>query len=100
MAEGTNVFLREIDELLGDEVSETDEKDVRQLDDAREPEDELKAALAAHEEVDVLQKLCEGRKVPGDLRLALWKECLGVSRQPDDGQLEWSSGLRGARRHP
>ena len=36
-------------------------------------EDELKAALAAHEEVDVLQKLCEGRKVPADLRLALWK---------------------------
>jgi hypothetical protein len=37
MAEGTNEFLREIDELLGDEVTETDEKDVRQLDDAREP---------------------------------------------------------------
>ena len=36
-------------------------------------EDELKAALAAHEAVAVLQKLCEGRKVPGDLRLALWK---------------------------
>ena len=36
-------------------------------------EDQLKAALAAHEDVDVLQKLCEGRKVPAELRTDLWK---------------------------
>lgn len=64
-------------------------------------EDALKAAIAAHEDVDVLQKLCEGRKVPAELRMELWKvglspdwtfihnswclfqECLGVSRRPD-----------------
>ena len=33
MAEGTNEFLREIDELLGDEVTETQEKEVETLDE-------------------------------------------------------------------
>ena len=76
-------------------------------------DDELKVALAAHEDVDVLQKLCEGRKVPAELRLDLWKVytahgrytqfewCLcciaGVSRSVEasryTGQLEWPSGL-------
>ena len=36
-------------------------------------EDELKAAIAAHEDVDVLQKLCEGRQIPAELRADLWK---------------------------
>lgn len=40
-------------------------------------EDALKAAIAAHEDVDVLQKLCEGRKIPAELRMDLWK--VGVS---------------------
>lgn len=33
----------------------------------------MRLALAAHEEVDVLQRLCEGKKVPDELRLPLWK---------------------------
>lgn len=40
-------------------------------------EDALKAALAAHEDVDVLQKLCEGRKMPAELRMDLWKVAFG-----------------------
>lgn len=76
-------FLREIDELLGDKVDEGDTNNVIDAVDVKGPDDELKAALAAHEDVDVLQKLCEGRRVPMELRLDLWKECLGVSRRPD-----------------
>ena len=42
-------------------------------------EDVLRAALAAHEDVDVLQNLCEGGKVPTDLRVDLWKVSLTPS---------------------
>ena len=80
-------------------------------------EDELRAALAAHEEVDVLQRLCEGRKIPADLRLALWKvrDCPFLSHKPPHshtgvsgsvpstryhGDVEWTTGLRGAGLHP
>ena len=42
-------------------------------------EDALKAAIAAHEDVDVLQKLCEGRKVPEELRMDLWKVGLSLT---------------------
>lgn len=79
--------------------------------------EELRAALVAHEDVDVLQKLCEGKKVPAELRIDLWKvslslchllhccvcahvltslaggqECLGVSRRPDT-MGNWSGPL-------
>ena len=37
MAEGTNEFLREIDELLGDEVEEVGVKDESVTDTAKEP---------------------------------------------------------------
>ena len=35
--------------------------------------DALRAAIAAHEDVDTLQKLCEGMHVPDELRADLWK---------------------------
>ena len=43
----------------------------------------LRAALADHEDVEVLRQLCAGDTVPEELRCGLWKELLGVSRRPD-----------------
>ena len=43
----------------------------------------LRAALADHEDVEVLRQLCAGDTVPEELRCELWKELLGVSRRPD-----------------
>eukprot|EP00731_Ephydatia_muelleri_P024010 Em0016g281a len=79
-------FLREIDELLlDDKVQEPakEEKKPQTRGDGAPNIEALKAALASHEDAEVIRKLCPANKVPDELRADVWKECLNVSRKPD-----------------
>ena len=40
--------------------------------------DALRAALAAHDDIEVIRGLCEGQKVPDELRKDLWKVCTSL----------------------
>lgn len=51
MAEGTNEFLKEIDELLGDEAIENDVKGGAVLEDAQEPY--VRCLAAGHVELAI-----------------------------------------------
>ena len=42
----------------------------------------IRAALNG-EDVEELRKLCEGERVPEEVRVDVWKVLLGLNRQPD-----------------
>lgn len=45
--------------------------------------DVLKVALQTHEGIETLQSLFDEGRIPCDVRVELWKDCLNVSRRPD-----------------
>lgn len=79
-------FLREIDELLlDDKIQEpaNEEKNPQTRGNGTPNIETLRAALASHEDAEVIRKLCSANKVPDELRADVWKECLNVFRKPD-----------------